>query len=232
MTEEYRLRLREMPEAERPRERLRSLGAAALTNAELIAILLGTGSHEENVLALATRLHTQRGGLSGLSKLNVAELSRERGLGLAKASRLRAALELGLRLAATHPEERVIVKSPREIAGLLMSEMSQLSQESLRVVLLNTKNQVVRISEVYHGTVSSAFVRPSEVYREAVRDNCPQIIVVHNHPSGDPTPSRDDINITAHLFQAGADLEIELLDHIVIGQGSYISMKEKKLGFL
>jgi len=231
LAEGYHLRLREMPEGERPRERLRSLGASALTNAELIAILLGTGSRDENVLALATRLHSAHGGLSGLARLNVAELCRERGLGVAKASQLRAALELGLRLASTHPEERVIVRSPREVAGLLMNEMSQLSQESLRIVLLNIKNQVVRIHEVYHGNVGSALVRPSEVYREAVRDNCPQVIVVHNHPSGDPTPSRDDISVTAHLVQAGADLEIELLDHIVLGHGTFVSMKEKKLGF-
>jgi DNA repair protein RadC len=231
LVQEYRLRLREIPEGERPRERLQSLGASALTNAELIAILLGTGTRDENVLELATRLHSIYGGLGGLSKLNVAELSQEHGMGFAKASRLRAALELGLRLASTHPEERVIVRSPAEISGLLMNEMSQLTQEELRVVLLNTKNQVVRIHPVYRGNVSTAFLRPAEVYREAVRDNCPQIIVVHNHPSGDPTPSRDDVTVTAHLVQAGADLEIELLDHIVFGQGSYVSMRDRKLGF-
>jgi DNA repair protein RadC len=220
-----------MPAGELPRERLRSLGAAALTNAELIAILLGTGTRGENVLELSARLHSVYGGLSGLSRLNVAELSQEHGVGFAKASRLRAALELGLRLASTHPEERVIVRSPREVAGLLMTEMSQLTQEELRVILLNTKNQVLRIVPVYRGNVSTAFLRPAEVYREAVRDNSPQVIVVHNHPSGDPTPSRDDVAVTSHLIQAGADLEIELLDHVVLGQDGYVSMKEKRLGF-
>ncbi len=231
MAEPYRLRLREMPESERPRERLRDYGASSLSNAELIAILLRTGSRDENVLALATRIVSKHGGLNGLARLNVAELCAEHGLGIAKAAQLSAALELGLRLASTHPEERVIVRSPRDVAGLLMTEMSLLSQESLRVVLLTTKNQVIRVAEVYHGNVSSALVRPAEVYREAVRENCPQIIVVHNHPSGDPTPSRDDIKVTAGLVQAGADLEIELLDHIVLGQGTWVSMKEKKLGF-
>jgi len=231
MAEAYHLRLREIPEAERPRERLRDFGASALSNAELIAILLGTGSREENVLSLATRLLSQFGGVNGLARLNLAELCAERGLGVAKAAQLRAALELGLRLASTHPEERVVVRAPRDVAALLQTEMSLLSQESLRVVLLNTKNQVMRIHEVYHGNVSSALVRTSEVYREAVRDNAPQIIAVHNHPSGDPTPSSDDIAVTADLVQAGNCLEIELLDHIVLGQGRWVSMKERKLGF-
>jgi DNA repair protein RadC len=231
MAEDYNLRLREMPESERPRERLRDFGASALSNAELIAILLGTGSKGENVLSLATRLLSKFGGLNGLARLNDAELRGERGLGAAKAAQLKAALEIGIRLASTHPEERVVVRSPRDVAGLLQTEMSLLSQESLRVVLLNTKNQVMRIHEVYHGNVSSALVRPSEVYREAVRDNAPQIIAVHNHPSGDSTPSSDDVAVTADLVRAGDLLEIELLDHIVFGHGTWISMKERKLGF-
>jgi DNA repair protein RadC len=220
-----------MPQGERPRERLRDFGASALSNAELIAILLRTGTSAENVLALSTRLLSQRGGLNGLARLNFAELCREHGLGMAKAAQLRAALELGLRLASMHPDERAIVRSPRDVAALLMTEMSLLSQESMRVVLMNTKNHVLRIQEVYRGNVSSAQVRPAEVYREAVRDNCPQIIVVHNHPSGDATPSADDVMVTAELVQAGHYLDIELLDHVVLGQGAWVSMKERKLGF-
>jgi DNA repair protein RadC len=231
VAEEYRLRIREMPESERPRERLRDYGSSALSNAELIAILLGTGSRGENVLSLSTRLLSKHGGLNGLARLSFAELRAETGLGVAKASQVRSALELGLRLASSHPEERAIVRSPHDVAGLMMTEMSLLSQESLRVVLMNLKNQVQRIVEVYHGNVASALVRPAEVFRDAVRENCPQIIVVHNHPSGDPTPSNDDVMITAELVQAGACLDIELLDHIVLGQGSWVSMKEKKLGF-
>ena len=231
MAEEYRLRLLEIPESERPRERLRSFGASALSNAELIAILLGTGSRGENVLSLATRLLSTFGGLNGLARLNDAELRKVRGLGEAKAAQLRAALELGLRLASTHPEERVAIRSPRDVAGLLQTEMSLLSQESLRVLLLNTKNQVMRVCEVYHGNVSSALVRPAEVFRDAIRDNAPQIIAVHNHPSGDPTPSSDDIAVTADLVRAGDLLQIEILDHIVIGERGFVSMKERRLGF-
>ncbi|MGI8550813.1 MAG: RadC family protein [Dehalococcoidia bacterium] len=229
--ETYRLRIREMPEGERPRERLRDYGAEALSNAELIAILLRTGTAGENVLALATRLLSQHGGLNGLARLGFAELNAMHGLGEAKAAQLMAALQLGMRLTASHPEARVVVRSPADVAGLLMTEMSLLAQEDLRVVLLNTKNQVIKIEHVYRGSVNSAQVRPAEVFREAVRQNCPQLIAVHNHPSGDPTPSKDDIAVTADLVQAGRYLEIDFLDHIVIGQGRFVSLKERNLGF-
>lgn len=233
MTEEngYRLRIREMPEGERPRERLRDYGSSALSNAELIAILLRTGTVRENVLDMSSRLLSRYSGLNGLARLSFGELCAEHGLGEAKAAQLRAALELGLRLASSHPEARVVVRSPADVAGMLMTEMSLLAQESLRVVLLNTKNQVMRVHEVYHGNVNSAMVRPAEVFREAVRENCPAVIAVHNHPSGDPTPSKDDIAVTGDLVQAGRYLEIDLLDHIVIGQGRFVSLKEQNLGF-
>lgn len=231
LNEQYHLRLKEMPLDERPRERLRDFGAAALSNAELMAILLGSGTKKENVLSLATRLLSQHDGLNGLARRSFEELRGEHGLGEAKAAQLRAALELGLRLASSHPEARAVVRSPADVAGLLMTEMSLLSQESLRVVLLSTKNQVLRVHEVYRGSVDSAQVRPAEVFREAVRQNCPQLIAVHNHPSGDPTPSADDIAVTADLVQAGRYLDIDFLDHIVIGHGRFVSLKERHLGF-
>jgi DNA repair protein RadC len=230
-TGSYSLRLREMPQGERPRERLRDYGAAALSNAELIAILLRSGTRGENVLNLATRLLSQNGDLNGLARLSFDELCATHGLGVAKAAQVRAALELGVRLASSHPETRAVVRSPADVAGLLMTEMSLLSQESMRVVLLNTKNQVLRIHEIYRGNVNSAQVRAAEVFREAVVQNCPQIIAVHNHPSGDPTPSSDDVAVTADLVQAGRCLDIDFLDHIVIGQGRYVSLKERNLGF-
>jgi DNA repair protein RadC len=231
VNETYRLRLREIPAGLRPRERLRDSGAAALSDAELIAILLGTGTKGENVVNLATRLLTEHAGLNGLARLSFAELRAVHGLGEAKAAQLRAALELGLRLASSHPEARAVVRSPADVAGLLMTEMSLLNQEEMRVVLLNTKNQVLGVRSVYRGSVDSAQVRPAEVFREAIIQNSPQLIAVHNHPSGDPTPSADDIAVTADLITAGRALGIDLLDHIVIGQGRYISLKERHLGF-
>jgi DNA repair protein RadC len=228
---EYRPTIREMPSEERPRERLKHYGAGALSNGELLAILLRVGVQGENVLALAGRLLTEWGGLAGLARVSFAELCAAHGMGEAKACQLKAALELGRRLAAALPEDRPEITGPGDVAGLLMTEMSLLPQESLRTVLLNTKNRVVGIREVYRGNVNSAQVRPAEVFRDAVRENCPSLIVVHNHPSGDPTPSPDDVAVTRDLIAAGRLLDIELLDHIVIAGGRFVSLKAQRLAF-
>lgn len=227
----YHPMIREMPAEERPRERLREYGAAALSNGELLAILLRVGSVGENVVAQAGRLLATWNGLPGLARVSFAELCNAYGIGEAKASQIKAALELGRRLTAALPEERPEITRPDDVANLLMTELSLLDRESLRVVLLNTKNRVMGIREVYRGTVNSARVRPAEVFRDAVRDVCPSLIVVHNHPSGDPTPSPDDIAVTRDLIAAGALLDIEVLDHLVIGGGRFVSMKARKLGF-
>lgn len=228
---EYHLRLRDLPPEERPRERLKAYGPQALSNAELLAIILRTGSASESVLNLANRLLSRFGGLVGLAKANLSELSAEKGMGLAKAAQTKAALELGKRLFSLQPEERAVVKSPSDVANLLIAEMSFLEQEHLRVVLLNTRNQVMGIPEVYKGSVHTSLIRVGEIFRQAIKENCPAIIVVHNHPSGDPTPSPDDVEITRQIVEAGKLLDIEVLDHLIIGQRRYISLKEKGLGF-
>jgi len=223
--------IRELPAQERPRERLMKYGASALSNAELLAIILRTGAASESVLNLSARLLSRFGGLSGLSKAGFGELCSERGLGEAKASQLKAALELGRRILSTQPEDRIAVRSPSDVANLLQAEMSHLEQEELRLVLLNTKNQVIAVPRLYRGNVNTSVVRVSELFREAMRENCPALIVVHNHPSGDTTPSAEDISITEQMVKAGKLLDIDVLDHIIIGQYGYISLKEKGLGF-
>jgi len=221
-----------MPAGERPRERLRDAGPGALANGELLAILLRTGTTRENVLQQSGRLLSAWGGLSGLARVGFAELCAQHGMGEAKACQVIAALELGRRLAVSlSAEERPQISAPDQVAALVATEMSLLAQESLRVVLLNTKNHVIAIREVYKGNVSSAQVRPAEIFREAIRENCPSLIVVHNHPSGDPTPSPDDVAVTRDLVQAGTLLDIEVLDHLVIGGGRWVSMKQQRLGF-
>ncbi len=230
----YHLLIRDRLTSERPSERLRDHGAAYLSNSELIAILLRTGSAAENVLDLATRLLSQFGGLDGLARASFRELSAVHGMGEAKTAQLKAALELGGRLLATGSDARVTIHSPQDVANLLMAEMSFLGQEHFRVLLLNTKNQVLGITEVYKGNVNSAVIRASEVFQEAVRSNCPAIILVHNHPSGDPTPSPEDVQVTRQLIEAGKLMDIEVLDHVVIGQtvsGGFVSLKERGLGF-
>ncbi|MGQ9572953.1 MAG: RadC family protein [Dehalococcoidia bacterium] len=228
---EYRPTIRDLPASDRPRERLRERGAAALSNAELLAIILRTGTPSENVLALAGRALARFGGLVGLAKASFGELCAERGMGDAKAAQVKAALELGRRLLATQPQERAAVQSPRDVANLLMAEMGMLDQEHLRVLLLNTKNQVLAVPEVYKGSVNSTQVRVAELFREAIREGCPALIVVHNHPSGDPTPSADDVEMTRQMVDAGRLLGIDVLDHIVIGRQTYVSLREHGLGF-
>jgi DNA repair protein RadC len=183
------------------------------------------------VLNLATSLLARHNGLGGLARLSFADLVNERGLGEAKAAELLATFELARRLNALQPEQRPVIRSPQDVYNLLGGEMELLQQEHVRAVLLNTRNQVLAVREVYIGNVSSAVVRPAEVLREAVRQNAPSLILVHNHPSGDPSPSPDDVILTKHLLSAGRLLEIELLDHVVIGDKRFASLKQLDLGF-
>jgi DNA repair protein RadC len=230
-TAEYRPLIRDMPTDERPRERLRLRGPSALSNAELLAILLRTGAAGENVLALSARLLARLNGLPGLAKVGFSELCAEKHVGEAKAAQLMAAIELGKRIISTQPEQRTIIRSPEDVYSLLFADMALLEQEHLRVVLLSSRNQVLSVSEVYKGNATSAVVRISEVFKEAVRDGCPAIIVVHNHPSGDPSPSAEDAALTRQLIEAGKLLGIDVLDHIVIARNGYVSMKDRRLGF-
>lgn len=227
----YRLTIKEMPSDERPQEKLKLRGAASLSNGELLAILLRTGLPGETVVDVAQRLLVTHGGLLGLSRVEYADLCKERGLGEVKAAKLKAAVELARRLQVERPDERARVSSPEDIAALVSSEMAALDQEELRVVLLNTKNEVLRIVTVYRGSVNAAQIRVAEIFKEAIRQNAPSLVIIHNHPSGDPTPSGDDIAVTRELVQAGRLLDIEVLDHLVIGDGRHTSLRRKGLGF-
>ena len=189
------------------------------------------GGARESAIDQATRILARFSGLPGLSRASFGQLCNEKGLGEAKATQIKAALEIGKRLLASQPEERAVVRSPEDVANLLQAEMSFLEQEHLRVILLNTRNQVLAIPEVYKGNVSSALVRVGELFRDAVREGCPALIVVHNHPSDDPTPSRDDIEITKQIDQAGQLLDIEVLDHVILAHGSLVSLRDRGLGF-
>jgi len=228
---EYTPMIRDLPVDLRPRERIIYTGAGSLSNAELVAIILRMGGRGENVIRMAERLLSQFGGLPGLAQASFDELCHVHGIGTAKAAQIKAALELGRRLLATAPHERPQVRSPADVANLLMLEMGLLEQEHLRAVLLDTKNVVLRVANVYAGNLNTAVVRVGEVFREAIRANCASIIVVHNHPSGDPTPSPEDVRVTEPLVEAGRLLDIEVLDHLVIGRNRYVSLKERGLGF-
>ena len=231
-TVSYQPTIRQLPVGERPRERLRAHGPRYLNNAELIAILLRTGIAGENAINVATRILAEFQGLGGFARAAYAELCGQRGLSDAKTCEIMAALELGRRIASLAPEERAEISCPQDAANLVSAEMALLPQENLVALLLNTRNQVVGKRTIYIGTVNSSVVRPAEVLRPAIRENAPSIIVVHNHPSGDPTPSPEDVAITRDLAAAGKLMDIELLDHLVIGHGGrFVSLKEKGLGF-
>jgi DNA repair protein RadC len=223
--------IKDMNEEERPRERLAKLGPQSLSTAELLAILLRVGVVGETSVQVGQRLLLTFGGISGLHRASFDELSSQKGVKLAKAAQIKAAIELGRRLVLESPEDKPTVHSPADAAVMVQYEMSALQQEELRVMLLDTRNRVQFIETVYRGSVNSSQVRIAEVFKAAVRRNATNLIVIHNHPSGDPTPSPDDVDITRAILQAGELLDIKLLDHIIVGNGRFVSMKERGLGF-
>jgi DNA repair protein RadC len=226
-----RYRITDLATSERPRERLAALGAEALSNSELVAILLRSGIEGLNAVQLAQRVLSEAGDLAGLHRTPYEELCGWRGIGPAKAAQLKAAVELGRRFAAATYKEQPIIQSPDDAANILLYEMGALEQEHLRVLLLDTRNKLIRVSEVYRGSLNASLIRMGEVFRDAVRYNAAAVIVVHNHPSGDPTPSPEDVRVTKGMVEAGKLLDIEVLDHIVIGKNKFISLKSKGMGF-
>ncbi len=228
------LRIRDVPQEERPRERMRDQGPHALSNSELLAILLRVGRRNESAVMMAVRLLRDLDGLKGLQQATFDELSRQPGMAVAKTAQIKAALELGRRLQAEAPGARPTISCPEDVYNIVGSEMAFLEHEELRVLALDTRNHVVHVESLYRGTVNSSQVRPAEVFREAVRRNQPNIIVVHNHPSGDPTPSPDDVETTRRLVDAGKALEIQVLDHIIVAHNQnvpFVSLRNAGRGF-
>jgi DNA repair protein RadC len=222
-----RVTIRELPPTEQPRERLNRYGPAALSSAELLAIVLGLTD-----LGQAETLLARYEGLDGLVKAPLAELAgRYRGIGPGKAHQLKAAFELGRRSILALPAERLRIKSPADAAGLLLADMGALEQEELRTIIVDSKNQVLKIHTVYKGSLNTAVLRIAEVFREAIRLNAAALIVAHNHPSGDPSPSAEDVQVTRQLVEAGKLLNIDVLDHLVLGCQRWLSLKERGLGF-
>ncbi len=228
----YYPRITDLPSTDRPRERLAAAGPAALNTNELLAILLRVGIAGENAVRMADRLLAEVGGLPGLHRATYGELCRLKGIGEAKAAQLMAAIELGSRIARSTPDEKPIITSPADAANLLMYDLAALDQEYLYVILLDTRNRVLaKPIEVYHGSLNTSLIRVGEVFRDAVRVNAAGIIIAHNHPSGDPSPSPEDVAVTRALVEAGKLLDIDVLDHLVIGRHRFVSLKERGLGF-
>ncbi len=225
-------RITDLHKTERPRERLAELGPNALSKAELLAILLRVGVPGENAVQVGQRLLEAFGGLQGLHRAPLEELTRQHGIGAAKAIQIKAAIELGRRLAQEAPDEPRVINCPEDAARIVQYDMQALEGEHLRVIFLNTRNHVLGEPEVlYQGSVNTSQVRIAEIFKGAIRRNATALILVHNHPSGDPTPSPDDLALTRACVEAGKLLDIDVLDHLVIGQNRYVSMKERGLGF-
>ena len=223
--------IRELPATERPRERLALRGAAGLTAAELLALIWGSGTRGRSAVDLAGDVLARYDGLTGLARATDLELTGLTGIGEARAAQLVAAFELGRRLLADWPAGRWSIRGPGDVADRLILQMGRLEREELRVVMLDTKNHVLRVATVYQGNVSSSLVRVGELFRDAVRLNAASVILVHNHPSGDPTPSPDDLHLTAEALAAGRLLDINLLDHLVIGHDAYVSLRNRGIAF-
>lgn len=224
---EKAIKIMDLPKNERPRERLLRYGVENLSNSELLAIILRSGSKKENIITLSSRIIKERGGLSGLLNSTIDDFINLHGIGEAKAAQLIAISELSKRFKSYKDGDEYKISQPKDAAEFVMEEMRSLKQEHLKVVMLNTKNTVIFVKDVSIGSLNSSIVHPREVFCDAIKRNSASIVICHNHPSGDPSPSNEDINITYRLKDCGKLLGIDLLDHIIIGNGRYTSLKEK-----
>ena len=222
--------IHDLPVSERPRERLQKFGVEALAAQEILALILGRGIAGESVMVTAQRLLSKFGNLKGIASASVEELSQVKGIGLAKASQLKAAFELARRLEGySEAGEKLVVKTPEDIVGVVKSRLSGKKKEHFLALLLDTRNQLIRVAEISVGSLDTSIVHPREVFKEAISASAAAVIFVHNHPSGDPEASEDDIKLTKRLAQAGEIVGIEVLDHIIISDKNYLSLKREGL---
>ncbi|MBB5174388.1 DNA repair protein RadC [Texcoconibacillus texcoconensis] len=219
--------IRDVPKSERPRERMLQEGAQSLSNQELFALLLGSGTKEESVVQLAGRVLSHFKNLRFLKDASIHELKQIRGVGDAKAVQMKAAMEIGRRMNSVPAEERYAIRSPEDVSKLVMDDMRHLMQEHFVAIYLNTKNEVLYKDTIFIGSLNASIVHPREVYKQALRYSAAAVICLHNHPSGNPDPSREDIDVTRRLTECGQMIGIELLDHVIIGDKCFTSLKEK-----
>ena len=222
--------IKDLPLSERPREKLYSYGVEALSNAELLAILIRTGHKEDTAIDVAQRiLSMDDRGIAFLADATIQELTEIKGIGGCKAAQILAAVEIGKRLNKIGTHDKIRVTTPGILADLMMDEMRYLNKEHFKIAILDTKNQILTIENISVGTLNASIVHPRDVFKIAIKRNANSIILIHNHPSGDTTPSSEDINITNRLIDAGNLIGIKVLDHIIIGDNKYLSFKEKNL---
>lgn len=226
------LTIKDLPKDERPRERLQKYGAQALSDTELLAVIIRTGTKSESALMVAQRLLKGDGGKNGLdfiARATIEELSKVKGIGAAKSIQIKAAMELGRRIYSSMVTDEMTIICPDDVFQLLINDMRFLEKEHFKTILLNTKNKVISVEDISVGSLNTSIVHPREVFKPAIKRSSASIILAHNHPSGDPTPSREDLEVTRRLKDAGKIIGIEVLDHIIFGDNCYVSLKEKQI---
>jgi DNA repair protein RadC len=222
--------IHDLPISERPRERLQKFGVEALSAQEILALILGRGIAGESVMVTAQRLLSQFGSLKGIASASVEELSQVKGIGIAKASQIKAAFELANRLEGySDAGSKPVVKTPDDVVGLVRGRLKGKKKEHFLALLLDTRNQLIKMAEISVGSLDSSLVHPREVFKEAISATAASVVFAHNHPSGDPTPSEDDIRLTKRLAEAGEIVGIDVLDHIIIGDKNFLSLKREGL---
>jgi DNA repair protein RadC len=226
---EYPSAVREMPAQERPRERLAQIGPEALRDAELLAILFRTGTRSVGAVALAEKTLRHFGSLRQLARASLEEIQQVEGVGEVKAIEIKAAIELGKRLAQYTERLTTRIRSSKDVADYLMVSFKEYEHEVFKCMLLNTKNDVLKVVDISHGGLDGTLAAPRDVFKRAVRENASAVILCHNHPSGDPEPSREDVRLTERLVQAGEILGIRVLDHVIFGDGRHISLKDRQM---
>jgi len=221
--------MKQLPREIQPRERAMRDGIQSLSNMELLAVVLRTGNSSMNSLELASRILAETGGLNRLREQGVRELCRYPGMGQVKALTLLCALELGSRLNREKIPDYTMIRSPQDAAQVVMEDMRHLKKENFRIIILDTKNHVLAVETISVGSLNSSIVHPRELFREAIRHCAAGVILVHNHPSGEVTPSPEDLQVTTRLVEAGRIMGIEVMDHLIIGRDSYLSFREEDL---
>lgn len=226
MGEEGHLKVKDLPQEERPRERLINYGCKALSNAELLAIILSSGTKKQNVLDLSKRL-LNKFDLKSLSRKRIGSLKKILGIGEVKACRIIACFEMGRRFLIPKKEERLVVESSKDIAKIFISKLSNLKKEHFVGIYLDSRKRIIKTEVIFIGSLNTSVVHPREIFEIAIAECAAAIILVHNHPSGDPRPSNDDIEITEQIFKAGKIMGIDVLDHIIITDDAYVSLMEE-----
>lgn len=229
MTMEYKLKIHDLPDEHRPRERMILWGPEVLSDIELLAILIRSGTAKEGVLQLSQRLIAEFGGIHSLFQTNLSRLQSIPGLGPAKSCILAACFELSKRLTSYQHTKKPTLLSPKDVAGIFMPQMRYLKQEHLKVAYVDIKNRLLDQRTISIGTLDSSIIHPRDIFRHAIDLPCAGVILIHNHPTGDPAPSQQDIQVTKRLIKAGQIMGITLLDHIIIGDGQFVSLKERNL---